>query len=306
VTTSVWRGEDGEVLGYQGVIRDLTEQRRLEEEQRRLEEELRQAQKMEAVGRLAGGVAHDFNNLLQVISGNAELLLDDLPPGDPMREDVQMETILDPALGNVLADQGQMEQVILNLVLNARDAMPGGGELVIRTRNTEMPFAEPAGETHAAAPRPGVLLSVSDTGEGMSREVLERIFEPFFTTKEQGKGTGLGLSTVYGIVRQSGGNVWVEPAGAAGGLHVGVLGGRHRAPRGAGRRHLLPGEAVLPERAPAAGDVGARRGGRRRGGGVAARLSAPPPARPPRSGSPTRCRGRCAPPAGGTFPGRAR
>ncbi|MBV9773758.1 MAG: PAS domain S-box protein [Gemmatimonadetes bacterium] len=228
-------------------------------ERRHLEEELRQSQKMEAVGRLAGGVAHDFNNLLTVIEGNAELILLDLPPESPIRmelaeiqrasgraasltrqllafsrkqilqprllslngvveemkrmlerligEDVDFAAELAPALGLVRADPGQVEQVLLNLVVNARDAMPHGGRLVVSTRLVE---EDEAREHAEAEPRRYVELAVRDTGEGMDPRVRERVFEPFFTTKEQGKGTGLGLSTVYGIIKQSGGFVRVE------------------------------------------------------------------------------------------------
>jgi signal transduction histidine kinase/ActR/RegA family two-component response regulator len=233
-------------------------------DRKRAEEELRQSQKMEAVGRLAGGVAHDFNNLLTVIKGNTELALD-LAQEEAQREeleevqraaerasaltrqllafsrkqilqprllslnevvvelgrllrrtvgeDVALRIDLEPSLGKVRADRGQVEQVLLNLVVNARDAMPQGGELRIGTRDVG---AEEV-RWHAEAERiPYVMLEVRDTGMGMEPGVLERIFEPFFTTKEQGKGTGLGLSTVYGIVTQSGGYVRVESAVGAG------------------------------------------------------------------------------------------
>jgi len=236
-------------------IRDITE--RVE-----LEEQLRHAQKMEAVGRLAGGVAHDFNNLLLVIGMHCQILLDDLPPGDPRREEVEViarageraaaltrqllafsrrqvldpkvldlnavvaaaeqmlrrlveEPIsvvarLDPALGAIRADVGQLEQVLLNLAVNARDAMPSGGTLTLETANVEV-----SGETHRVErgilpPGGYALLRVSDTGIGMDAETRSHVFEPFFTTKPKGKGTGLGLSTVYGIVRQSEGYVAVE------------------------------------------------------------------------------------------------
>ncbi|HET8654780.1 MAG TPA: two-component regulator propeller domain-containing protein [Longimicrobiaceae bacterium] len=228
-------------------------------DRKRAEEELRQSQKMEAVGRLAGGVAHDFNNLLTVIKGNAELALQDPATTETLREDLEevqkaaerasgltrqllafsrkqilqprrlnfnevveeisrllrrtmgedvaLETELAPALWPVRADRGQVEQVLLNLVVNARDAMPTGGRLRIRTANAPV---ERVPRVTGAERRAYVSLSVSDTGEGMEAGVKERIFEPFFTTKEQGKGTGLGLSTVYGIISQSGGFVEVE------------------------------------------------------------------------------------------------
>jgi len=226
----------------------------------RLERELLQAQKMEAVGRLAGGVAHDFNNLLTVIGGYVDLLRENLGLDDPMRrdlmeirsatdraaaltrqllafsrrqvlqpvvldlndvitdlqkmlgrvigEDVHLLTKLDPSVGRVRADAGQIEQVIMNLVINARDAMPDGGKLTIETTNVELD--EDYSQQHIAAePGPYVMLSVSDDGSGMDEETRAQIFEPFFTTKERGKGTGLGLSTVYGIIKQTGGFIWV-------------------------------------------------------------------------------------------------
>jgi len=230
-------------------------------EHRALESQLRQAQKMEAIGRLAGGIAHDFNNLLTVIKGHSELLLDDLRPGDQTRkevegviraadraasltrqllafsrrqlltprildlnsivsnmekmlgrllgEDIRLTTTLEPKLGLVKADPNQIEQVIMNLAVNARDAMPGGGKLRITTENFEVMNEFRRGEV-ALKKGTYIMLSVRDTGEGMDPVTASRAFEPFFTTKEQGKGTGLGLSTVYGIVKQSDGEIWVE------------------------------------------------------------------------------------------------
>jgi signal transduction histidine kinase/ActR/RegA family two-component response regulator len=230
------------------------------------EEQLRQAQKMEAIGRLAGGVAHDFNNLLMAISGYAELALSArteetrrerieeiataaeraaaltrqllafsrkqvLQPrvfnlnaivADIEKmlrrligENIELVTRLAPALHNVRADQGQMEQVLVNLAVNARDAMLHGGRMVIETANVDLHQgdAAPAG---TPGPGPYVMLTVEDTGEGMAPDTLDRLFEPFFTTKASGKGTGLGLSTVYGIVAQSGGTITVESAVGAG------------------------------------------------------------------------------------------
>jgi two-component system cell cycle sensor histidine kinase/response regulator CckA len=251
---------------------DLTAQRhaevaraKAEEALRNTEAQLRQAQKMEAVGRLAGGVAHDFNNLLSVILSYGDFLLEDLAADDPIRDDVEQMTIAGKraadltrqlllfsrqqvletqvldlntlvsdmrkmiqrvvgedvevvALPNakasvVLADPGSLEQVIMNLVVNARDAMPTGGKLTIETSDVELD--QDYVEAHLGAHLgPHVVLSVSDNGLGMDHEVQTRVFEPFFTTKELGKGTGLGLSTVFGIVSQTGGHVGVysEPS----------------------------------------------------------------------------------------------
>jgi PAS domain S-box-containing protein len=230
-------------------------------DRRVLEDQLRQAQKMEAVGRLAGGVAHDFNNLLMVISGYTEVILSKLDVQQPLHEkvlaiqqaadrattltrqllafsrkqllelkvvdvnaivsdmerllrpligeNVELVTKLAPTAGHTRADAGQLEQVLMNLVVNAKDAMAGGGKLTIETQNLAVDEGQRRGPMFI---RPGayVLLSVTDTGTGMDKETQSRIFEPFFTTKEMGKGTGLGLSTVYGIVKQSGGYVMVQ------------------------------------------------------------------------------------------------
>ncbi len=240
--------------------RDVTERKRAEEALAQSQAELRQAQKLEAIGRLAGGVAHDFNNFLTAINGYSDLLLLRLPPASPYRKEIEeikkagqrsaaltrqllafgrkqvleprvinpssvildMENLLQrligerielrthvsPESGCVLADPSQIEQVLLNLVVNARDAMPDGGRLVIETRETQLDAQHLLRDQEV---RPGayVMMAVTDTGTGISSEVQAHIFEPFFTTKEAGKGTGLGLSTVYGIVRQSGGYIWV-------------------------------------------------------------------------------------------------
>ncbi|MGH3103162.1 MAG: PAS domain S-box protein, partial [Gaiellaceae bacterium] len=257
--TSVVRNEAGEPEMILTIARDVTERNRAAEDKAKLEEELRQAQKMEAVGRLAGGVAHDFNNLLTAITGYGDLALARLDEDSPARrnveemkrageraaaltrqllafsrkqvlqpkvldlndvvgglegmlarvlgEDVELATGLEPELGRTRADPGQIEQVVLNLAINARDAMPRGGRLTITTSNVELDDFFVAVHP-GATPGQFVQLAVSDTGEGMDRETLGRVFEPFFTTKPPGQGTGLGLSTVYGIVSQTGGQIW--------------------------------------------------------------------------------------------------
>jgi PAS domain S-box-containing protein len=250
---STLRDHEGGTVGTLGVMKDVTERKQLEDQ-------LRQSQKMEAIGRLAGGVAHDFNNLLMVIVGRADLLLDALAVDHPLRrhvtliqktadrgaalvqqllafsrkqvlqprvldlntlvenmekllrrligEHIELITVLKPGGASVKADPTQLEQAVLNLVVNARDAMPNGGRLVIETAAVELD--PPYARRHRSA-RPGrhVMLAVSDTGVGMDAETQSHLFEPFFTTKPPGEGTGLGLATVYGIVKQSGGNIWV-------------------------------------------------------------------------------------------------
>ncbi len=246
-------GATGQVRGKIAVIADITEQRRLEQQ-------LTQSQKMEAIGRLAGGVAHDFNNVITVVSGYGHMLLDGVKgnaelseaAGEVLKaanraaalanqlltfsrhqviqpkvievnalvrdmermlarvigEDIELQVLIRPGVGSVRADPSQIEQVLMNLVVNARDAMPTGGRLTVETANVTLD------ETYAQA-HPGVaaglyvMVAVSDTGTGMDAETRTHIFEPFFTTKERGKGTGLGLSIVYGIVRQHGGDIWV-------------------------------------------------------------------------------------------------
>jgi len=232
-------------------------------ERKKLEDRVRHSQKLEAVGRLAGGVAHDFNNILTAIIGYSDLLMGSVPQGDPVRdglleikkagdraaaltqqllafsrkqmlqptvidlnaliqetqkmlrrlipEDIEMQLQLDPQTRPVRADAAQTQQVLLNLVLNARDAMPQGGKLTIQTANTDLSSSYARKHTEVRA-GPYAVLSVSDTGCGMDEATQARVFEPFFTTKVQGKGTGLGLATVYGIVKQSGGHIEISSA----------------------------------------------------------------------------------------------
>jgi PAS domain S-box-containing protein len=247
------RNASGEQQGAICMALDITDRKQLEEQ-------FRQAQKMEAVGRLAGGIAHDFNNLLMVIQGYADLLTDRIASTDPLRrnaeqiqtaaqrataltqqllafsrkqmlapkilgvhsvvadmekilrrligEDIELRVSSAPDLWLVRADRSQIEQVIMNLAVNARDAMPGGGRLTIETANVELDGSFAHSPT-VLAPGKYVMLAVTDNGSGMDSKTQAHIFEPFFTTKEKGKGTGLGLATVYGIVKQSGGYIWV-------------------------------------------------------------------------------------------------
>jgi|SRR5579859_5842525 len=250
-SAATYTDEPEEVLEL--IAEDITDRRQLEEQ-------LRQAQKMDAVGRLAGGVAHDFNNLLMVINGYTEVLLEQLPAGSAMHhkvqsiqqaadraatltrqllafsrkqllelkvvdvntvigdmerllrpligENIELVTRLSPDTGHTRADAGQLEQVIMNLVVNAKDAMPEGGKLTLQSSDVTV---RPGASQHRFI-QPGryAVISVSDTGQGMDKETQSRIFEPFFTTKEKGKGTGLGLSTVYGIIKQSSGYVFAQ------------------------------------------------------------------------------------------------
>jgi len=252
---------DSEGVAYLiGFGLDITARKAAEAARQQLEEQLRQAQKLESVGRLAGGVAHDFNNLLTVILGYASLLLKQTPERDPRRaaveyirdsgmraaeltgqllafsrrqiiapkptqlndevrraerligrlvpENITVITQLAPSLGLVLVDSGQIQQVLMNLAVNAKDAMPEGGTLLIETANLDLD-GHSADEYPGLAPGSYALLAVTDTGIGMEKDVREHIFEPFFTTKASGVGTGLGLAMVYGIVQQSGGRIWV-------------------------------------------------------------------------------------------------
>lgn len=259
---SLERGPHGRAQRVLGSHIDITERKRLEAE-------FLQAQKMESIGRLAGGVAHDFNNLLTVISGYSEMALSSLQEGEPLHrellqirraseraanltrqllafsrrqvlraelldlnaivadaekmlrrligEDIRLEFRPGDALGHVVADPGQIEQVIMNLVVNARDAMPTGGLITITTENVSPSGGPETADQHPGAlPGPCICISVSDTGIGMEPEIQKKVFEPFFTTKPQDKGTGLGLATVYGIVKQSGGAIHLESAPGAG------------------------------------------------------------------------------------------
>lgn len=245
---------------YKEAERELAERKRLEAEREKMQSQLLHSQKMEAVGRLAGGLAHDLNNVITAVISCSSFLLTGLAEDDPLRQDaeeinkagrraaglirqilafarkqvlqpkvldfnaavidmeemlrrvisadIELVTVLEPELGLVKADVGQIEQVIMNLVVNARDAMPQGGALTISTKNVRL---DGYGATDFRVVQPGsyVMLAVTDTGVGMDVETKSHIFEPFFTTKQKGTGTGLGLSTVHGIVKQSGGYVWV-------------------------------------------------------------------------------------------------
>ncbi len=254
---------DGQLKGYRGVERDITAKELAADERKQLEQQLQQSQKMESIGRLAGGVAHDFNNILSVINGYSEICLLKMAEDNPYRQEIEtifesgkraarltqqllafsrkqivrkeffalndeivdIRRMLDRLLGEditivfdlrddlwpIKADRSQMEQVILNLAVNARDAMPVGGTLTIETKNITLD-EENTDEQYQICSGDYVLLAISDTGQGLSLEMKEKIFEPFFTTKEQGKGAGLGLATVYGIIKQSHGEIFVTSA----------------------------------------------------------------------------------------------
>lgn len=251
---------EGRTVLY-SIVRDITERIRSAEEKNRLEDQLRQAQKVEAIGRLAGGVAHDFNNLTAIVLGYGEMLLGELRPEDPGRkyveqivgagrrsaaltrqllafgrkqtlqpevldlnallrnfesmlgrllgEDIELDFRLTADAVRIKADPGQIEQVVTNLAVNARDAMPLGGRLTIGTAAAEFDETHPPGH-ESVIPGRYVLFTLADTGCGMDEATMDRLFEPFFTTKPMGKGTGLGLATTYGIVKQSGGFIWAS------------------------------------------------------------------------------------------------
>jgi signal transduction histidine kinase len=294
VSIAPLRDAAGGISGSVAASRDVSRERALEAQ-------LAQAQRMEAVGRLAGGIAHDFNNLLTAISGFGELASAGVSSDDPVAEDigeilkasdraavltrallafsrrqvmqpskvdlnevvggltpmlrvllgedVELVAESDPELGLVLIDRGQLEQVIVNLAVNARDAMPGGGKLTIATANANID-ARDASSHVGAVPGPHVKLVISDTGIGMTPEVMEHAFEPFFTTKARGKGTGLGLSTVIGVVQQSGGTIDMASSPGAGSVFTILLprvGGASEQDETAGRTNPMRGgsETIL-------------------------------------------------------------
>jgi two-component system, cell cycle sensor histidine kinase and response regulator CckA len=259
-TTGIITEQDGADIIF-ATIQDISERKANEEKQKQLQEQLMQAQKMESVGRLAGGVAHDFNNLLSIILGYGENILETLHSADPIKdqlseivnagkraatltrqllafsrkqpmqtseinlnsviqnmekmlrrlisEDIKLSINLEDSLPKIVADPGQLEQILMNLVINARDAMQNGGSLIIETKTITLEQNDVEPDTRFDAEN-CICLKISDTGTGIAPDILPHIFEPFFTTKESGKGTGLGLSTVYGIVKQSGGNIKVK------------------------------------------------------------------------------------------------
>jgi two-component system cell cycle sensor histidine kinase/response regulator CckA len=248
------RNSEGHILYFEGTVQDITQSRELEQQ-------LRQMQKIEAVGRLAGGVAHDFNNILMAISSYADLLYGKTPEGDARRryideiskatdraasltqgllafsrkqvispkvldlnalvaqqtemlkrlipENIELHFLPGESLGRVKVDPGQVDQIVMNLVINARDATPNGGKILIETSNQELDRTD-SGPQSSAQSGSYVMIAISDNGCGMSAETQAHVFEPFFTTKEQGKGTGLGLAIVFGIVKQSGGHIFLH------------------------------------------------------------------------------------------------
>ena len=297
--------DHGEIAGFRGVDRDITQRLEIQAEKDRLEEQLRHAQKLEAVGQLAGGIAHDFNNLLTVISGNLHVLAEVLQAPNPDRreitavieemelaadravdltgqlltfsrrqvsqptsldlnrvlkrlqsmlrrlltENIELRLQTEPKLPNIYIDSGQLEQIIVNLVVNARDAMPDGGTLSLRTSTRDLTDKDTAAYVEAIAGT-FVVLSVSDTGTGMPAETVSRVFEPFFTTKGLGRGTGLGLSTVHGIVHQANGFIDVrsEPGlGSTFAVHLPTtaLPVKAAEQKRVGRRRLKGSETVL-------------------------------------------------------------
>jgi len=261
ISMRIWlkKDKEGKRSGFWGIIRDISDRVKAQEEQEKLQNQLYQAQKMESIGRLAGGVAHDLNNLLSPILGFSEMLLDGVSSNDPrrepteeifnagkraqmlvrqllafsrkqplqfksinlndiikgfekllrrtLREDIGIKMRLSPDIPLTKGDPGQLEQVIMNVAVNAQDAMPKGGQLIVGTARVELDEFY-AKLKKGVAPGSYLKLAISDTGCGMHSETLEQIFEPFYTTKETGKGTGLGLSTAYGIIKQHGGNIW--------------------------------------------------------------------------------------------------
>lgn len=261
LTSTIHRAKNNKVLGFQGIIRNITEQKRAQDEKEKIQYQLMQAQKMKAVGVLAGGIAHDFNNLLTVIQGNSDLIIQNFNNDDPIYneikelqiaaskaaeltgqlllfsknkpmkffpfnlntvvmsmlkmlnrligEDLTINTVLSERLWKIYGDKNTMEQVILNFVVNARDAMPSGGTVTISTQNVEVNEKSDYSNPEISEGK-YVLLTISDTGQGMDDNTLQHLFEPFFTTKDDGKGTGLGLAVVYGIVKKHNGIITVN------------------------------------------------------------------------------------------------
>jgi len=293
------RNSSGEISGVLGTYIDITERKRLADEKTALEDQLRQAQKVEAIGRLAGGVAHDFNNMTAIILGYGEMLLDRLRADEAgrkwaeqiveagkrsaaltrqllafSRRQVLLPVVLDlnellrdlermlgrligehfalrfhlaGDLGRITADPGQIEQVVTNLLINARDAMPRGGRITVETANVDLDESY-ARDHRSVVPGAYVLLAITDSGSGMDKATLARLFEPFFTTKEKGKGTGLGLSTAYGFVKQSGGYLYAysEPGlGTSFKIYLPRTDAHPQAPAGATRGEAPRGDGEL-------------------------------------------------------------